>query len=125
VAPARKRILIAEDDPAISDMLTRYLATNYEVVVAADGPSAIAVIGKHPAPDLVLLDVMMPGIDGFGVAQRIRILHPTRKIPIIFVTARNAPQDIIAGIQHGARQYITKPFKLKDVLDKVRSALGE
>jgi DNA-binding response OmpR family regulator len=120
----KKRILVAEDDPTIADMLVRYLSATYDVVLARDGHEAIAR-ASSAVPDLVLLDVMMPGIDGFGVVQRLRLLHPKRKIPVIFLTARDAPQDIIAGIQHGARQYITKPFKLKDVLDRVKSVLGQ
>lgn len=122
---ARKRILIAEDDPNIADILTRTLGQHYDVLLAKDGPSAIQLAGQPPPPDLLMLDVMMPGVDGFGVAARIRKLHPSRKIPIIFLTARDAPQDIITGIQHGARHYITKPFKLKDVLDRVKNLLGQ
>jgi len=120
----RKRILVAEDDPEIAELLARILGAHYDVAVVNDGHRALAVLSKPPVPDLVLLDVMMPGVDGFGVAQRLRLLHPNRKIPVIFVTARDAPLDVIQGIQAGARHYITKPFKVKDVLDKVARAVG-
>jgi two-component system, OmpR family, response regulator len=121
----RKRILIAEDDPNIAEILVRTLSPHYDVTLANNGSEALKLAENPPPPDLLLLDVMMPGLDGFGVAQRVRKLHPSRKIPIIFLTARDAPQDIITGIQHGARHYITKPFKLKDVLDRVKNLLGQ
>ena len=121
----KKRILIAEDDPAIRALLTRVLEKSYAVTVAEDGPGALAMAGTDPPPDLILLDVMMPGIDGFGVAQRVRLLPQGKKIPILFITARDAPMDVIKGIQMGARSYITKPFKLDAVLAKVQKALGE
>lgn len=123
-ATAKKRILIAEDDRAIAEMLARALRDTYDVAVAPDGPGAVAILSHKPLPDLVVLDLMMPGIDGFGVAERLKILHPQHKVPIIFLTARSAPQDVISGIQHGARHYITKPFKLSDVLAKIKGILG-
>ncbi|HEY6557400.1 MAG TPA: response regulator [Polyangiaceae bacterium] len=126
-APApvpKKRILIAEDDAAIAVMLTRILRQDYEVVHVVDGPSALARASAQPHPDLLLLDIMMPGLDGLDVARRVR-LHPAlKKVPIIFLTAKGAPTDVIKGIQHGARSYITKPFKLDEVLSKVKKALS-
>src|SRR5688500_14014632 len=125
VAPAaKKRILIAEDDPAIAVMLTRILRQDYEVVHVADGPSALARAAAEPRPDLLLLDIMMPGLDGLDVARRVRLHPELKKIPIIFLTAKSAPTDVIKGIQHGARSYITKPFKLDEVLSKVKKALS-
>ncbi len=120
----RKKILVAEDDPAIRALLARAFHAQYEVVIAEDGNAAIARASETPPPDLILLDVMMPGIDGFGVAQRIRMLPGTKKVPIIFITAKDHPLDQVRGIQVGARHYITKPFKLEDVMTKVRKALG-
>jgi DNA-binding response OmpR family regulator len=121
---AKKRILIAEDDPAIAVMLTRILRQEYEVVHVADGPSALARAAAEPRPDLLLLDIMMPGLDGLDVARRVRLHPELKKIPIIFLTAKSAPTDVIKGIQHGARSYITKPFKLDEVLSKVKKALN-
>jgi DNA-binding response OmpR family regulator len=123
-APApKKRILIAEDDPAIAVMLTRILKQEYEVVHVADGPSALARASQPPHPDLLILDIMMPGLDGLDVARRVRQHAELKRIPIIFLTAKSAPTDVIKGIQHGARSYITKPFKLDEVLSKVKKAL--
>jgi CheY-like chemotaxis protein len=105
-------------------MLTRILRQDYEVVHVVDGPSALARASEQPLPDLILLDIMMPGLDGLDVARRVR-LHPAlKKVPIIFLTAKGAPTDVIKGIQHGARSYITKPFKLDEVLSKVKKALS-
>lgn len=120
----RKRVLVAEDDPAIAALLQRALTKEYDVVVAEDGPTAVAKAALEPYPEVVLLDIMMPGIDGFGVADRLRMMPPLKRVPILFITARDAPMDVVKGIQHGARSYITKPFKLDDVLNKVRKAAG-
>lgn len=123
--PARKRrILIAEDDRDIASLLERLLSADYEVKVAPDGASAIATARAETSLDLFLLDVMMPGVDGVTVAQTVRALPAHQKVPIIFITAKDAPMDVIRGIQAGARSYITKPFKLQDVLAKVKKALG-
>ncbi len=120
----RKRILIAEDDPAIRDLLSTALSKHYQVETADNGDRALVVADREPRPDLILLDVMMPGVDGFGVAQRLKLLPALKSVPVIFITAKDAPLDVIKGIQTGARHYITKPFKLADVLAKVRKALG-
>jgi DNA-binding response OmpR family regulator len=119
-----KRILVAEDDPAISTMLSKVLSQYYEVVVTSDGQSALALAGKPPAPDLLLLDVMMPGLDGHAVAAAVRQLPGLKAIPIIFLTAKSGPSEVIKGIQSGARHYITKPFKIDDLVLRVKRALG-
>ncbi len=120
----KKLILIAEDDPAIATLLSRALKTVYEVVVVEDGAQALARAQQAPKPDLMMLDVMMPALDGFAVAAKLRALVEFKKLPIIFVTAKDTPTDTIKGIQLGARHYITKPFRLDDVLAKVKKALG-
>jgi CheY-like chemotaxis protein len=126
VAAAAKgrRILAVDDDPAVLEMLERYLGRDYEVVVARDGPGAVAMASNEPHPDLILLDIMMPGIDGLGVAHRLRMIPELRHVPIIFVTAKDEPLDVVKGIQAGARYYVTKPFKLADLKAKVDKALG-
>jgi DNA-binding response OmpR family regulator len=124
-APAsRKRIVIAEDDPAIASLLHKVLSPHYDVVVAHDGRQALALAGQQPRPALLLLDVMMPGLDGLGVATQIKKSAELKGIPIIFLTAKTGAADVIKGIQSGARHYITKPFKIDDVLAKVKKALG-
>jgi DNA-binding response OmpR family regulator len=119
-----KRIVIAEDDPAIGTMLLKVLSQFYDVVVTKDGASALAAAGKQPPPDLLLLDVMMPGMDGHAVAAAARALPGLKSIPIIFLTAKTGPAEVIKGIQSGARHYITKPFKIDDLVQRVKRALG-
>ena len=120
----RKRILIAEDDTAISALLSRVLGRSYDVVCADNGTQALALAQQGPPPDLLLLDVMMPGMDGFRVATGVRSLPGLKSVPIIFLTAKTSPADIIEGIKHGARHYIHKPFKIDDVVAKVKKAIG-
>jgi DNA-binding response OmpR family regulator len=119
-----KRIVIAEDDPAICAMLEKVLSQYYQVTVTGDGQSALAVAGQQPAPDLLLLDVMMPGMDGHAVAAAARQLPGLKSIPIIFLTAKTGPAEVIKGIQSGARHYITKPFKIDDLVLRVKRAIG-
>jgi len=119
-----KRIVIAEDDPAIGTMLLKVLSQFYDVVMTSDGVSALAAAGQLPKPDLLLLDVMMPGMDGHAVAAAARALPGLKSIPIIFLTAKSGPSDVIKGIQSGARHYITKPFKIDDLVQRVKRALG-
>ncbi len=120
----QKRILIAEDDPAIGTMLSKVLSQFYDVVLTTSGPAALALARKPPAPDLLLLDVMMPGLDGHAVAAAVRQLPGLKAIPIIFLTAKAGPSEIIKGIQSGARHYITKPFKIDDLVMRVKRTLG-
>ena len=119
-----KRILIAEDDPAIGTMLSKVLSQYYDVALTSDGQAALALAGKPPAPDLLLLDVMMPGLDGHAVAAAVRRLPGLKAIPIIFLTAKTGPSEVIKGIQSGARHYITKPFKIDDLVMRVKRAIG-
>lgn len=119
----RKRILIADDDPAISRLLERVLMKDYDIITASDGTGALALAGQV-RPHLLLLDVMMPGMDGFSLAQKVRMLPDLKNVPIIFLTARDGPMDTIKGIQVGARHYVTKPFKIDDITAKVKKILG-
>jgi DNA-binding response OmpR family regulator len=120
----KRRVLVAEDDPSICSMIAKVLSQHYDVVVATDGKAALARAGETPAPDLLLLDVMMPGLDGHGVAAAVRQLPGLKGIPIIFLTAKTGPAEVIKGIQSGARHYITKPFKIDDLLLRVKKVLG-
>jgi DNA-binding response OmpR family regulator len=120
----KKRILVADDDADIASLLARVLGEHCDVVVAHDGPDALAKASEMPRPMLLLLDIMMPGLDGLSVAKQIRMLPGLASVPIIFLTARGAPMDTIRGIQAGARHYITKPFKLEELVSKVRKVLG-
>ena len=120
----KKRILVAEDDPAISDMLVRILSVRYEVHRSRDGNEALAMASRV-LPNLAILDVMMPGLDGYATAQQLRALPALKNVPVIFLTAKGGAMDVVKGIQSGARFYVTKPFKMEDLLSKVKKALGE
>ncbi|HEY1348161.1 MAG TPA: response regulator transcription factor [Ktedonobacteraceae bacterium] len=114
------RIVTADDDPQLLRLITRNLEfEGYEVVTASDGALALAEI-ERSAPDLVLLDVMMPKMDGFTVCQRVREFS---SVPIIIVTARGQDQDKVKGLDLGADDYLTKPFSVEELLARVRAVL--
>ncbi len=121
-AVSKKRILVVDDDRAIARMLERILAADYEVRLAHDGLQALEV-ARQMQPDLALLDVMLPGMNGFLLAERLQVELGPRKIPFIFLTARDSPLDVLRGIQLGARHYLIKPFKLEEVRHQVAEAL--
>jgi DNA-binding response OmpR family regulator len=121
----RKRILLAEDDAAIAALLTKVLGRTYDLVHATDGEKALGLAAQQPPPDLLLLDVMMPALDGLTVAARVRALPHLKNVPIIFLTAKTGATDVIRGIQSGARHYIQKPFKIDEVVAKVKKTIGE
>jgi len=123
-ADAKKRILIAEDDDAIGAMLEKILEVRYVVHRCKSGTEALA-IADRVKPHLALLDVMMPGLDGYSTAQRLKLLPGLKNIAIVFLTAKSGPMDVVKGIQAGARFYVAKPFKMEELLGKVRKALGE
>lgn len=119
----KQRILIAEDDDEIATLLVRLLGDDYEVSRAHDGHEAL-ILAASTRPDLLLFDIMMPGIDGLQASRFAREFEGLERVPIIFLTAKDQPYDIIRGIQHNARHYITKPFKLSDVRAKVDKILN-
>lgn len=114
-----RTVLVVEDDPAIAQLLAHALGRRYRVHVVSDGADALAS-AVEMRPDLVLLDVSLPGIDGFTVAEAIKASDVLRRIPIIFLTASDRSMDVVRGINVGAKHYITKPFRLEDVVGKVQ-----
>jgi two-component system response regulator MprA len=117
-APPR-RVMIVEDDPAIADMLSKMLVRFYDVRVVNDGGAAIDAATAF-RPDVILLDVNLPNMDGFAIAQGLKGTPDLGRVPIIFLTAQDRSLDVVKGIQVGAKHYITKPFKIDDVIKKVR-----
>jgi DNA-binding response OmpR family regulator len=119
--PAKKTtILAADDDPQILRLVTRNLQfEGYEVIAVSDGQAALEQIEAH-SPDLVLLDIMMPRMDGFAVTQRVREFS---SVPIIILTARGQDQDKIRGLDLGADDYLTKPFSVEELLARVRAVI--
>jgi two-component system, OmpR family, KDP operon response regulator KdpE len=119
--PVKKTtILSADDDPQLLRLVTRNLQLDgYEVLAASDGQQALELIEAH-MPDLILLDVMMPKLDGFEVLEKVREFTST---PIILLTARGQDQDKIRGLDLGADDYLTKPFSVDELLARVRAVL--
>ena len=118
---SQNRILIAEDDEAVRNAIRRALEhEGYEVTVAEDGARALE-ISKNMPPDLYLLDVMMPKVDGLSVCRTLRQRGDTT--PIIVVTARHLVSDRVAGLDAGADDYLVKPFALDELLARVRALL--
>lgn len=118
-APDAPTILVVDDDDDIRAMLVRALGTTYTVYEARDGIEARAVLDRIAAPDAIVTDVMMPRLDGIAFAKLVRQDAGLQRVPILFLTARGSPVDVITGINAGARHYVTKPFKIADVLAKV------
>jgi diguanylate cyclase (GGDEF)-like protein len=114
-------ILIVDDTPTNIQVLAEALRAEHRVKVAASGKAAFEVIAKQGLPDLILLDVMMPDMDGYEVCRRLKEDPATQKVPVIFVTARNDTVDEELGLKLGAVDYIAKPFHLPIVLARVRN----
>ena len=114
------RVLIVDDEPIVRDVLSRYLARGgYEVDTAEDGKAALDAFGANP-PDLVLLDIMLPRLDGLSVFARIREHADT---PVIMLTAKVEETDRVVGLEIGADDYVIKPFSPREVVARVRSVL--
>ena len=110
------RILVADDDPAIQKVLFQtFRLEGYEVATASDGEEALTEL-EGELPDVVVLDVMMPKLDGFDVLKRIRADPRTKALPVILLTARSSQDDIWQGWQSGVDYYMTKPFDVEDLL---------
>ena len=119
----RPTVLVVDDQALNLTICEAILADRYDVVSVGSGAQALEKVAER-APDLIMLDVMMPGMDGFTLAHKVRLLPHLRQVPIIFLTARDGPLDTIKGIQAGARHYVTKPFKIEDLVGKVKKVLG-
>jgi len=116
-------VLLVEDDDNVALTVERCLRReNYKVTLATSGSQALQV-ARRRAPDLILLDVTMPGMDGYAVCREIRNDAALERVPIIFLTARTRDEDRISGFQAGADDYINKPFNLEELLLRVRAVL--
>ena len=114
------KILIVDDDPDIRNVLNLLLRSDYETAEAADGFAAVEYIQQNPETDLVILDVMMPGMDGIETCEKIR---ESSNVPILFLTAKSAEQDRIAAYRSGGDDFLSKPFSQPELLAKVSSLL--
>ena len=123
-APARKTVLVVEDDPTVRAMIVRALGSRCTVHQAKDGMEALELITRiDPQPSLLILDIMMPRVDGLSLARKLKADPNLRVIPIIFLTAKTGSSDMVEGIQAGAKHYLTKPFSISALLEKVDKLL--
>ncbi len=118
----RARVLLADDNADLRDYLTRLLASRYEVQAVANGAQALATARAHP-PDLVLSDVMMPELDGFGLLRALRADPHTSAIPVVLLSARTGEESAVEGLQAGADDYLVKPFSARELLARVGAHL--
>ncbi len=115
-----RRILVVEDDQVINQAVAdRLEAEGYAVVRAWDGPGAVAAYGEH-SPDLVVLDLMLPGYDGHEVCRRIQTDRP---VPVLMLTARADETDVLVGLGVGADDYLTKPFRMRELVARISALL--
>jgi signal transduction histidine kinase len=118
----KPKILIVDDTPTNLSILEEILGEDYFISVAQSGTQALSITEKF-LPDLILLDVNMPGIDGFETCHKLKSRKSTRDLPVVFITARAEPEDVIQGFKEGGVDYITKPFNHSEVLARVQTHL--
>ena len=119
--PTKASLLLVEDEDSIREALKLNLELeHYEVTVAKDGPAAIKAV-KAEFFDLIILDIMLPGIDGLAVCEAVRMMH--NDVPVLFLSARNTSADRVAGLKKGGDDYLTKPFNLEELLLRVEKLI--
>lgn len=115
-----KKVLVVDDQPGLVRLVRDNLETlQYQVIVAAEGKQALEIV-ENEEPDLVILDIMLPGQDGYQICRRIREFST---VPIIMLTARNDRTDLVAGFEAGADDYVTKPFSADELLARVKAVM--
>jgi DNA-binding response OmpR family regulator len=113
-------VVVVEDEPAIAEAVAaRLRAEGFAVETASDGPSGVELC-RHAAPDVVVLDVMLPGFDGLEACRRIQAERP---VPVLMLTARDAETDVVVGLGVGADDYVTKPFSARELVARVKALL--
>jgi two-component system sensor histidine kinase/response regulator len=117
----RPKILIVDDVPANIKMLREVLKSNYDIIFATNGLEAVELLKSSELPDLILLDIMMPGMDGYEVCGILKSDALTAKIPIIFITSKDDEEDEVKGFELGAVDYVTKPFSIPVVKARVQT----
>jgi CheY-like chemotaxis protein len=118
------KILVVEDDGDLLIMIKTMLQSTGEVTLARDGQEALDLLKNGFKPDVIVTDLMMPRMDGLTLAKTLKGDANVGNIPLVMLTAKTGPMDMITGINAGARHYVTKPFKAADLIDKVKKALN-
>ena len=120
---AKKNIFVVEDEEDILDLIRHHLTKEgFAVATATNGLEAVKAIQRKP-PDLILLDLMLPGLDGLEVCRQLKKDSKTAGVPILMVTAKDEESDVVTGLELGADDYIVKPFRMKELIARVRAAL--
>ncbi len=123
--PSKQSILIVDDEDDVLDLLSVvFEKEGFRTLIAADGKTALT-LAYEQTPDLILLDVMMPEMDGWQVLKALRVEERTARIPVAMVSARTEGRDKIIGLQEGAVSYIEKPFSPAEIVAEVRAILGK
>lgn len=123
-APGKKSILLVDDDAAMRSRLKAALETYYEVIEAKDGMEAVELSSKIAKPAMIVSDVVMPRVDGFTLAKIMRGNPVLNKVPIMFVSSRNSPQDVTQALVLGACQYVLKTTPITEIVQKIRKIVG-
>ena len=123
-APSRRKKILLIDDSKTVLFTAKMILSDYDLVTASDGEEGV-LKAISERPDLILLDVIMPRLDGFGACRRIREYETLRPLPIIMMTTRGEPHNIQEGYESGCTEYITKPFDGAELLERIRNFLGE
>ncbi len=121
IDPGESHIMVVDDNPINIQVLVNHLNA-YKVSKAASGPEALSLLEREHF-DLILLDVMMPGMTGYEVCSRIRQVYSPNELPVLLITAKNQTKDLVMGLESGANDYITKPFAMKELLARVKTHL--
>lgn len=118
-----KKVLVADDDRNILYLISEVLAKDdYEVAQAVNGDHALK-LARETKPDLIVLDIMMPGLDGFKVLKELKDDPQTKGIKVVVISAKTKPEDVDKGLAQGADHYFTKPFKISELTSKIRELL--
>jgi DNA-binding response OmpR family regulator len=112
-------VVVVDDDADIRTMIVRALGVTHTVYEAVDGEDARVMLQAIPPPDAIVCDIMMPRLDGLSLAKLLRKDAVLKRVPILFLTARSGALDVVAGINAGARHYLTKPFKVAELVARV------
>lgn len=119
----KQKILVVDDEPLNISIVVEILENEYDLLVATNGEKSLQIVFSDMKPDLILLDIMMPGLDGFEVIQRIKNNPDAKDIPIIFLTAKQENENIVRGFNLGAVDYVAKPFQREELLVRIKNTL--
>ncbi len=120
----RLTILVVDDTPANIHILINILSADYRTKIATNGEAALKLAEKQPLPDLILLDVLMPGMDGFEVCRQLKKNAATASIPVLFVTGTAEQEDVAKGLSLGAEGFLTKPLDPAQLIEAVGRTIG-